>query len=73
MFVFEFFHLRFNTYQHESKYFVEKGENVDGGPGEEEHQGEGAEHDVGPQPPPLTAEANCCQVGSGLPELDVDA
>ena len=74
--MFEFFHLRFNTYQCESKYFVEKGENVDGGPGEEEHQGEGAEHDVGPQPPPLGAGAGpdiSAQAGPGPAELGVDA
>ena len=69
-------HLRFNTYQCESKYFVEKGENIDGGPGEQEHQGEGAEHDVSPQPPPLRAGADPDipgQAGSGPAELCVDA
>ena len=35
-------------YLGKSTYFVEKGENVDWGPGDQEHKGEGAEHDVGP-------------------------
>ena len=74
--MYKYIYLIFKTYPCKSKYFVEKGENVDGGPGEEEHQGEGAEHDVGPQPPPLGAVADPDipgQAGSGPPELCVDA
>ena len=45
-------YIKFNLFEllylGKSTNFVEKGENVDGGPGDKEHQGEGAEHDVGP-------------------------
>lgn len=60
-------------YLSKTKYFIEKCENVDGGPGDQEHQGEGAKHDVGPQPPPLGAEADPGKAGSGPPELCVNA
>ena len=71
------------SHQLDAAELDEEGEDVDGGPGHEEHHGEQRQQNVGPQSPPgaraprrglhlgpaLAAE----DAGGGQPELDVDA